>query len=122
MKDILRKIKLFVNEPCCAVGFIDNSNFNETPIKPHVKWIKGVSSDRWYADPFILNITNRIIEVLVERFRYEDGKGVLSRIEIDRSDNRLIKESVIFELPTHLSFPFIYEENDKIYIMPENYQ
>ena len=122
IKDILRKIKLFVNEPCCAVGFVDNSNFKETPIKPQVNWIKGVPKDRWYADPFILNITNSTIEVLVERFRYEDGKGVLSRIEIDRSDNRLIKENVILELPTHLSFPFIYEDGGKTYVIPENYQ
>ncbi|MBR2629784.1 MAG: hypothetical protein IKD24_08885 [Alistipes sp.] len=122
VKKIINAIKYFVNEPCCAVGFIDPIEIMLGTTTPRVNWIKGTPKDRWYADPFILEVSDTTIHVLVERFKYKDNKGVLSRLEICRKDNRLMKETVILELPTHLSFPFIYEEYGKTYIIPENYQ
>lgn len=121
-KKIINALKLYLSEPCCAVGFIDNLEVINKISTPKVNWIKGVPKDRWYADPFILAVTNSTVELLVERYKYEDGKGVLSHLLINRKNNHLIRESVILELTTHLSFPFIIEENDVIYVMPENYQ
>ena len=122
VKKIINALKFYFSEPCCAVGFIDILEVTNRISIPKVNWVKRTPSDRWYADPFILSVTDSTVELLVERYKYDEGKGVLSNLLINRKNNHLIRESVILELTTHLSFPFIIEESGVIYVMPENYQ
>lgn len=86
----------------------------------NVKFVKGTPRKKWYADPFILQLTERTIEVLVEEFTYSIGRGRIARLSIDRKTLKLLSETLILDLPTHLSFPAIYRENNNIYIYPEN--
>ena len=122
VKKIVDSIKSFFGESCYAIGFLTGYEVLHNVLKSKVEWVKGIAKDRWYADPFILYVDEDIIELLVERFKYKEAKGVLCRIEIDRKSNTILNETTILELPTHLSFPFIFEEEGKIYVMPENYQ
>lgn len=74
----------------------------------------------WFADPFILDVTDDTIIVLVEEVTKKISKGRISKLVIDRRNNYVIEKKVILERPGHLSFPIIYRKDDKIYVYPEN--
>lgn len=90
----------------------DSSKWNFHIIKaPH---------NKWYADPFILDVTNDNIVVLVEEFTYNINRGRLAKLIIDRKTYKIKSEKIILDLSTHLSFPAILRLGDDIYLYPEN--
>lgn len=76
--------------------------------------------NKWFADPFFLNINDDNIQLLVEEFDSEVNKGRIARIVIDKKRYLITECHIILELDTHLSFPAIYRINNKIYVHPEN--
>lgn len=76
--------------------------------------------DRWFADPFILDVTENDIIVLVEELEHKTNKGRLAKLIIDKHTYKIKEIKIIFELSTHLSFPAIFRDGDKVYIYPEN--
>lgn len=76
--------------------------------------------NKWYADPFILDVTSDNIIVLVEEFTYSINRGRLAKLIIDKKTYKLKSEKIILDLSTHLSFPAILRTGDSIYIYPEN--
>lgn len=104
-----------------------NIGFVEEPINEvvhakelNIHWLKHPYKDRWFADPFILSASDKEIVVLVEEFQYSTSKGRIAKLVIDKASYKLKEMVIILELPTHLSFPFIYRQGSDIYIMPEN--
>lgn len=79
-------------------------------------------NDRMYADPFILDVTDDEILVLVEDMPHVSCKGYISLLHINRATKRVISRKVILELPTHLSFPAILRKDGHVYIYPESSQ
>lgn len=84
-----------------------------------VEWLK-MPKDGWFADPFILDVTDDEVQVLVEKMLEDTNKGVITLLKIDRHTMELKSQKVVLELPTHLSFPCILRENSKVFIYPEN--
>lgn len=76
--------------------------------------------NKWYADPFILDVTSDNIIVLVEEFTYNINRGRLAKLIIDKNTYKLKSEKIILDLSTHLSFPAILRIRDSVYIYPEN--
>lgn len=76
--------------------------------------------NKWYADPFILDVTSDNIIVLVEEFTYSINRGRLAKLIIDKKTYKLNSEKIILDLSTHLSFPAILRIGDSVYIYPEN--
>lgn len=74
----------------------------------------------WFADPFILDVSDSTISILVEDYEYSRGIGVISKLVIDMSRNIVLQRDVILQKDTHLSFPFILRQNSDIYVFPEN--
>lgn len=74
----------------------------------------------WFADPFILDVTDNEIICLVEEFYKPIKRGRISKLTIDKISFELRGLDVVLELPTHLSFPVIIRKDDEIFIMPEN--
>lgn len=105
---------------CWAIGFVrgglqtimENDTYQ-------VDWVE-MPKDRWYADPFILDVTDDQIHLLVEDYTYKYKKGIISLLKIDRQSYHIVERKVILELPTHLSFPNIIRRDRKIYIYPES--
>ena len=85
-----------------------------------VKWLRHHYRDRWFADPFILQVTDNEIVVFVEECPIENPKGIISELVIDRKTMRLKERHVMLELDTHLSYPAILRINGKVYVYPEN--
>jgi len=89
----------------------------------HIMWITNPNWKKcWYADPFILDIKDNIAIVFAEEFEYQKCKGRLSVLQIDLRKKVIVETKPILELSSHLSFPYIFQEDNKIYVLPENYQ
>lgn len=116
MHPILRKISLWHYN----IGFFD---FDRQILsgKMVIHWMVHPYRDRFFADPFILDVTIDEIKVLVEELFYSDGKGRITLLIIDRKTYKLMRRKVLLEQSAHFSFPFIYRMKDEIYVIPENY-
>lgn len=103
------------------IGFIEEELSNTIADQnPKIHWVKKRFSDRWFADPFILDVTGSKIIILAEEYCYKIRRGRIARIEIDRNTYEEKVFEIILDLPSHLSFPFIVRKNGKVYILPEN--
>ena len=103
------------------IGFIEDSVETILANKAcKINVIKHKYHDRWFADPFILEVTNSKIILLAEEFMYSNSKGRIAQLTIDRKSYKLIANKTILDLPTHLSFPLIRRVKEDIYICPEN--
>lgn len=103
------------------IGFIEEGLEDTLTNKsPRIHWVKKRIKDRWFADPFILDVTKNEIIILAEEYNYNVRRGRIARVVIDRRTYEEKGFEIILDLPTHLSFPFIIRQNGKVYVMPEN--
>lgn len=104
------------------IGFVEFTSldylFKNTSLE--IKWMEHHYTDRWFADPFILNINSDEIELLVEEMNDKMKRGRISKLVVDRKSYVLKKCKTVLELDSHLSFPALFRFNDVIYIYPEN--
>ncbi|MDC6363545.1 MULTISPECIES: glucosamine inositolphosphorylceramide transferase family protein [Flavobacteriaceae] len=74
--------------------------------------------DRFWADPFIAVKDNKYF-VFLEEYIYKKGKGVISVIELN--EKGMVGDcKLVLETDYHLSYPFLFEDGDKIYMIPES--
>lgn len=111
--------------------YLNNSNWNIgfaeiTPDElisqkklPKIKWVKHPYRDRFFADPFILDVNDSVISVLVEELIF-GHKGTIIQLDIDRKTFRLLNRTEILRKDTHLSYPLIIKKQDTVYVYPEN--
>lgn len=105
-----------------TIGFVRggmHSVFNDDTLI--IDWID-MPNERWFADPFILDVTDTEILLLVEDFEYAKNKGIISLLHIDRNTKKIISRKELLELDTHLSFPNILRKDCDIYVYPESKQ
>ena len=113
-------IKSFSDE-CWSIGFLENDlDSVMRGDKIHVRWMKHHLKNSWFADPFILDVNDTEIHLLVEEFYKPIERGRISRLIIDKETYELKDLDVTLELSTHLSFPAIKRIGDKVFIYPEN--
>ncbi|MEB8329860.1 hypothetical protein OO009_10885 [Flavobacteriaceae bacterium KMM 6897] len=72
--------------------------------------------DEFWADPFLFHHENKC-HVFFETYCYKTKKGKLSCGSIQKGEITNIVD--ILDLDYHLSYPFIFEEEGEIYLMPE---
>lgn len=104
------------------IGFCDltpDELIRDKALTP-IKWLKHPYRDRWFADPFILKVTDSEIVVFVEECPMDNPKGIISELRIDRNTMCLKERYVLLEKDTHLSYPAIIRYNGKILVYPEN--
>lgn len=104
------------------IGFcgITPTDLCHDKIVKRIKWLKHPYRDRWFADPFILKVTEDEIVVLVEECMMSHPKGIISELVVSRKNMKLLRKYELLQLNTHLSYPIIYRQNNKIYVCPEN--
>jgi len=76
---------------------------------------KGISQ----ADPFIFKTDDGRINILFESVSTLSLDGKIS-LMVCNEDLVPIFQKVILETKDHLSYPFVYKENGRIYVFPEN--
>ena len=119
LKNVIKKVNktMFPETWCLAVRFnADDStnllNDTDTPftVIPNTK-------EYWCADPFLFE-KDGTLYAFFEVLDYSKRKGLLGYRTV--SENGFGNINIIYEDECHLSFPFIYEENGEIYMVPES--
>lgn len=73
--------------------------------------------DRYWSDPFPL-LRDGVLHVFVEECFYESGKGHISIMS--RSPSGIWSgPTTVLERPYHLSYPFVFEYDDELLLLPE---
>lgn len=74
--------------------------------------------DRFWADPFVLERDGRYY-IFIEELVYSDNRGHIAVIEMDR-EGRASQPVVVLRRPYHLSYPFLFEYEGDLYMIPES--
>ena len=115
------KVHRFIYEQHWTIGFIEQPLSDIVQDKPlEIRYVKNMPKECWFADPFILDYDDSIIQLLVEEFNYAIRKGRIAKVLIDRNSYAVIGYKVVLELQSHLSFPFIYRNEGRVFVCPEN--
>ena len=97
------------------VGFVENSlDGILNGEKLNVTYVKHSYKDHWFADPFILKVSDNQIDVLVEDYCLSLDRGRISLLRVDRQSYELKELIPILTLPTHLSYPAIFSLSRKL--------
>ncbi|MBZ5855771.1 glucosamine inositolphosphorylceramide transferase family protein [Flavihumibacter profundi] len=111
--------KLYYKQWTIGIGKLSPEEFiREKKTDFHVKWLDLGNSMRFLADPFFAETKDGGLSILVEDFRSEFDYGILSLVNVKPD----MKEPVIREIMntgSHLSYPFLWKEGDKTYLIPE---
>jgi hypothetical protein len=73
--------------------------------------------DRFYADPFLFERDGKT-HLFFEDLRYSEGRALISYCELSPEGKPGTPVEVL-RRPYHLSYPFLFEENGNIYMIPE---
>jgi hypothetical protein len=79
----------------------------------------------YYADPFIHH-TEQGRYCFVEEFRHEKSKGEITVLRLgngkeSEDSSEPVRVGTALEEPFHLSFPFLFEYEDQLYMCPESH-
>ena len=106
-----------------TIGFVENPLGDIIEGKElSISWMQHNYKDRWFADPFVLDVTKDFIYLLVEEFYLPINRAHIAKLTIDKSTKKLLKTDPILKLNTHLSYPAIIRRDNHIYIYPESGQ
>ena len=73
--------------------------------------------DRFYADPFLVEKDGKTF-LFLEDFRYREGRAVLSYCELGEDGTPGVPVEVL-RRPYHLSYPYVFEHEGEMYMIPE---
>ena len=74
--------------------------------------------DRDWADPFAIEKNGRYF-VFFEELPYAEGKAHIAMVELDAKGN-VSKPQRVLEAAYHLSYPFVFEHDGQLYLLPES--
>lgn len=73
----------------------------------------------FFADPFVSHFEQRDI-IFLEDFNYTEGKGKISAVEVGCGEEKNL--GVVLEEDFHLSFPFVFEDSGRLFMVPESHE
>lgn len=100
----------------------ENAAYGNRPIAPDLEGFTRLvpPADRTWADPFPVERGGRHF-VFFEELPFATGKAHISVIEIGR-DGRRSAPARVLERDHHLSYPFVFEHEGGLYMIPETAQ
>jgi hypothetical protein len=75
--------------------------------------------DSYWADPFGWQRKGEFF-VFCEEVFYREGKGHISVIQLDEKGGIVAPSRIVVEEPHHLSYPFLFEFDGTLYMLPES--
>lgn len=120
MKKNIRKLYNRISEGEYTIGCAVRANETDTLMNSEKRKYNCIplNGKEWYADP-ILYEYNEETYVFMEFFEDRTGRGGVGYSQI-LDNGKLTKPKLIIEEPWHLSFPYIFNINGCIYMMPES--
>jgi hypothetical protein len=83
-----------------------------------IKWLHAGRFNRFYADPFFVPSSDNNLKVLFEDYPFDDDYGKIVLMTLDNKLG-LISEKPVLDTGSHLSYPFLYFEDNRIFMFPE---
>lgn len=83
-----------------------------------VDWFKAKHADDYLADGFALKYNERLL-LLYEDYSYKGRKGRISSTWYSERSGSFTEPQVLLDQPWHLSYPYLFKHNDKVYCIPE---
>ncbi|MFH1642295.1 MAG: hypothetical protein ABIC04_05345 [Nanoarchaeota archaeon] len=74
--------------------------------------------DKFWADPHVI-FRNDKYYIFIEEYMYKSQKGHIALITMDE-DGVYHKPETVIDRPYHLSYPFVFEYENKYYMIPES--
>jgi hypothetical protein len=108
------KVKLFGTRYNCWTLWIGKGDFMEATLF-RLKPVSLPKTECW-ADPFIFKHQDEVY-IFFESYNYQANKGKICCGKLKNGE--LVDIQDVLKLPYHLSYPFIFEEDGAIYLMPE---
>lgn len=78
-------------------------------------------NDRFWADPFLWSKDGRYF-IFFEDFPFATWRGLISVLEIDEQGQQISEAQPVIDEPYHLSYPFLFEYDGQLYMIPEKTQ
>ncbi|MBI3494034.1 MAG: hypothetical protein HY047_19990, partial [Acidobacteria bacterium] len=88
---------------------------------PTPTWLAGQPADRFFADPFLLDVQGDEVRLLVEDYRYSSRAKGVSELRM-RMDGTLLDHRVLPGLPLHASYPFLLRDKGALFCLPETHR
>ncbi|MGF9567080.1 formyl transferase [Neorhizobium sp. JUb45] len=111
---------LCYNAPSWRVGWrrLDGPDLFDLKAHPDTGW-KVLADDgrRFYADPFPI-VHQGKTTLFVEDYEYSTAKGIISAVTFD-ADGPVGRPEPVLEHACHLSYPFVFERDGQIWMIPE---
>lgn len=85
----------------------------------HFDWMPLDNPGISYADPFIFRTGDGLVNILFESVSSYTLNGKIS-LMVCNDRMEVISQKEVLDTHNHLSYPFVYRENGKIYVFPEN--
>ncbi len=76
--------------------------------------------DRFWADPFVW-VHEGVHHIFIEELLFSTHRGRIACLTLDK-DLNIASNQVVLERPYHLSYPFIFEHEAQLYMIPETGQ
>ena len=73
--------------------------------------------DRFWADPFVW-VHEGVYYIFIEELLYSTNRGRIACLTLDENLN-VVSNQVVLERPYHLSYPYIFEHEGQLYMIPE---
>tara|TARA_B110001450_G_C17661684_1_gene497531 strand:+ start:584 stop:1903 length:1320 start_codon:yes stop_codon:yes gene_type:complete len=86
----------------------------------NINWFP-LDKKSFVADPFGEEIDEKL-NIFYEKFPFGSDKGILETIEYNPTKKTWGKSNTIIDESHHLSYPFILEDDNTKYIIPESYE
>lgn len=83
-----------------------------------IKWLSINSADHFNADPFFLRGKDGNLNIFYEDLILDEQYGKIFLMTIDNSFTKF-KTKLLLDTKSHLSYPFIFEEDNRIFVFPE---
>lgn len=93
--------------------------FLKSNIVHKVHWFQNLPKSRFMADPFGIYFKEQL-HIVYEDLKFEEGIGKTARFLYE--NNTFNQNEIVIEEEFHMSYPFLFEQNEEIYCIPETYQ
>jgi hypothetical protein len=101
-----------------AAGPIESFFCKES--RPAIDWLPEPADGTFIADPFALPSADGFT-ILFEDFYFRDNRGKIASVEFAAGRSAGTPKTV-FELPFHMSYPYLFQHDGKTYCIPETHE
>jgi len=122
-RSIFKKMRLLCYTDFWNIGVVNApiADFLKGNPEP-VNWLPLTDKRKFFADPFVLRDgpENPKYHIFCETYPFAKGKGIIEHLIWDNGFSGPV--STVLEEPAHLSYPYVFKEDGKHYMIPEHYQ